>query len=401
MNSETQVQKRLVLDLRERGFPALAEGSPSELLDGWCSAVAALANPASPERRALEPALLESSRLSPAGLRAGLRILTWGARREVAERVFERARPHPRPRVTLVILASTPPGLALQPLLAALARRTPVIFKCSSAEPHFAPALLEALGQRIAAVRAAYAALHWQGGKSPELEDSLCAAVDSVVLYGGAAAAAALSARHPGKIIALGPKVSVALVSRDALFATGRLRALAHGLARDTALFDQQGCLSLQAIFTDGDGTALAGALADALERAALSLPPGPLDDATALAIQQERAQAAMAGRRVLELPLAVGTVILDRERESPAALTASPGGRTVRIYQVESLEQALHTLERMSPLLQGAVLAGEGALELAAPLRRLGVNHLARAGRLQRVDALWRNGGLDPLELY
>ena len=111
----------------------------------------------------------------------------------------------------------------------------------------------------------------WRGGDEA-IESPLLGKVGLVVAYGGALALADLRRRAGRKLIAFGPKASVAIVAGAPV--SGALEATASALARDVALFDQRGCLSLQAIYTDGDAEALAAALAAALEDAARRWPP-------------------------------------------------------------------------------------------------------------------------------
>jgi hypothetical protein len=172
----------------------------------------------------------------------------------------------------------------------------------------------------------------------------------------------------------------------------------ARGLARDIALFDQRGCLSVQAIYTEGDPEELAAALAWALLLESARLPHGPIDAATAAAVQQLRAEADMRqGRnKDLQLDLAVGTVLV----ESKTFFRPVPGLRTVRVHSVSKLTDALPALAPWKGKLQGAVLAGLTADELAATLPLLGFSRLARAGELQSADASWANGGIDPLDV-
>src|SRR6185312_1915288 len=113
---------RLVAALREGG-EELRQIPPEDLLAAWADTVATFLRQGSLERRALDPPLAKLCGLSREGLRAGLEAV-------------------------LVVLASNLPGLAVQPLLPALAAGRPVLLKSSSAEPLFAPAFLSALARR-------------------------------------------------------------------------------------------------------------------------------------------------------------------------------------------------------------------------------------------------------------
>jgi hypothetical protein len=413
---------RLVERLGSRGAAALAALDDETLLAAWGDTVEAFLDPASPERRAIEPALVERTGLSPAGLAAGLAAVLGGVRRTPhAEALFARAAalrserpgtgaasrrqltaaggaqsaPYPaaaRWSPALAVLAGNVPGLAVQPLLPALALRRPLLLKSASSEPLFAPAFVAALAARLPPLAEAIAATSWSGGDE-ELETPVLAAVGKVLAYGDRAAVADLRRRAPGKVVDYGPKLSFAVVGADA-----ELAPAAAGVARDVALFDQRGCLSVQATFVEGDASrarAFAAALAAALVAIARELPPGRVDARQAALVQQLRGEAELRGALVGQLPLATGTVTLAAEA---APLAPSPGLRTVRVHPLASLDQLPLRLDGWQPLLQGAALAGDAAWRLAPRLAALGVSRCAAPGELQAPDASWHNGGHDPL---
>ncbi|HEX2252905.1 MAG TPA: acyl-CoA reductase, partial [Thermoanaerobaculia bacterium] len=337
-----------------------------------------------------------SARLSPAGLVAGLEAVLGGVAGEGAAGVFAAAAAPSSPRrPVLVVLAGNLPGLAVQPLLPALALRRPVLLESARAEPWFAPAFAAALAEREPVLGGAVAAACWAGGDEA-LEAPVLAAVDRVLAYGEAETIADLERRAPGKVIAYGPKTSLA-----ALGPRADLAIAAEGLARDVALFDQRGCLSVAAVYVEGAERAerLALLLAAALAERARAWPPGPPDPAVQAAVRQLRDEAAMRGLLVPHLPMAAGTVIVD-----PApTFRPTPGLRTVRIHPVGDLAEMPGFLRPWAGRLQGLALSGldAGAEELLRrELEPLGLSRLALPGELQVPDVRWHNGGIDPLEV-
>ena len=382
--------------LAERGAGAVAAMAVARRLELWEQAIAALLEPGSPERSALLPRLLASARLSAEGLTEGLDIVLGGASGPAAVGMVRRARALPGAtpeRLAGVILASNIPGLAVQSLLPALLLGRPLLVKSSSSEPWFAPALVAALVAREPALADAYAAVAFTG----EDGEAFAAAfenVDPLLAYGGATAVASLAARFGTRLVAHGPKASVAFVGADV-----DSLATARGLARDIALFDQRGCLSVQAVYTEGDPDELAAALAWALALENARLPHGPIDPAIAAAVQQLRAEAELkhGTRRELHLALAEGTVLV----EDGLFFRPVPGLRTVRVHGVENLRDVLAALAPWKGKLQGAVLAGPTPARLSADLLLLGFSRFAPAGELQSADASWANGGIDPLAVF
>jgi hypothetical protein len=383
---------RLVRGLRGDALRAL----PSEaLLAAWAETVAAFLDPHSPERLALDPALARLSRLSPEGLAAALDAVLGGARREPASALLAEAEERERPSGSvLIVLASNLPALAVQPLLPALALRRPVLLKSPSAEPVFVPAFLEALVRREPRLADALAAASWPGGDA-ELEAPVLEAVETVIAYGDEPALADLERRAPGKVVGYGPKTSLAVVGPDA-----DLGAIAAGLARDIALFDQRGCLSVAAVYvagTAGDAAELAERLALELKERARAWPSGPILAAEASAVQQARLEAEMRGLRAPRLTLAQGTVIVETE----PAFRPSPGLRTVRVHPLADLDRLPDLLAPWRGRLQGAALVGlaeDTSQRLTSRLAELGISRFALPGELQSPDVAWHNGGIHPL---
>jgi hypothetical protein len=373
---------RLAARLARDGPAALETIGHERLLAAWAGAVERFRDPLSVERRDLDPRLAAACGLSPAGVAAGLEAVLWGVRGEPARRLLSAAQgAAPSPRgLTLVVLAANLPGLAVQPLLRGLARGDSVLLKSARSEPWFAPAFVAALTAVEAALGDCVAALAWPGG-DVEIETPLAEIAHRVEVFGGQDAVESWRRRAGDRLLAYGPRSSIAVVARGA-----DLAAAAAGLARDIALFDQRGCLSPQAIFVEGDANRLAAELAAALGTIAREIPAGPALAPELAAVQQVRAEAEMRGLTAPAMPIEEGTVIV----ETRAALEASPGRRTVRLYPLDSLAALPSALVPWRGRIQGAALGGEPGDEIRRALRELGVTRLAPAGELQRPEADW-----------
>ncbi len=360
-----------------------------ELLDSWVATVEAFSDPRSPESRALRPALGPSIGLSPGGLEAALGAILGGVGKLPARDMIRRAGAFPKdPRKpALVFLAGNLPALAVQPLLPALALRRPVLLKSPSSEPRFTPAFVAALARRLPAAANAMAVLRWEGG-DVRIEAPLLAGAGKVLAYGDSDSIADLRSRSPAPVLGYGPRISLAVLGAGIDPET-----VAEGLARDIALFDQRGCLSIHGIFTLGDPEALARALEVALEELAARWPPGPARLEDQAAARQEIETAHLQGLRVFELPLGHGAVLIDPE----ARLKISPGLRIVRIFPVADLETLPQRLAPWQDRLQGVAMAN--ADSLLSALKALGASRIAPPGKLQHPDAAWHNGGISPLE--
>ncbi len=355
--------------------PALARLPEERLIAVWSDTVEAFLDPRSPERRSLDPHLLRSTRLSPEGLEAALAAVLGGVREAPFRSLVRAAAGRRTPEVgfVLAILAGNLPGLAVQPLAAAVALRLPALLKSPSAEPWFAPAFVAALARREEALGDAYAAATWPGGDL-EIEAPILERAGRVLAYGDQATLDDLARRTPGKLFGYGPKTSLGLVGR---VEAGEIPEIAAGLARDIALFDQRGCLSIAAVYTtlpDPQAIELADALA---------------------AVQQVRLAAELRGLNVRGSSPTEGTVIVEPELR----FVPSPGLRTVRIHPLDDWTLLLALLAPWTDRIQGVALAGTDAEELRPALAALGVSRFAPPGELQHPDASWHNGGVHPLD--
>jgi hypothetical protein len=387
-----------------RGATELRDLTDEALLDAWSATVEAFLDPTAPERRELAAALGVSCGLSPSGLAAALEAVLGGVRGPAAAAMLLRAAAL-REAATgaaapvLVVLASNLPALAVQPLLPCVALRRPVVLKSPSAEPFFAPAFVAALARREPRLGAALAAVTWPGG-DPALEAPVLSAVGTVLAYGSADAMADLDRRAPGKLVAYGPKASIAAVDLESEKEEdgATARGLAAGLARDIARFDQRGCLSIAAVYVRGN-LAVAARLAGRLETALGTLEtvwqPGPAAAAALAQVQHARLEAELRGLPKARLPITAGTVLAEPE----PAFRPSPGLRTVRVHPLPDLDRLPAILEPWRGRLQGAALAGPAAWRLVPRLVDLGLSRFTAPGDLQSPDAAWHNGGIDPLQ--
>ena len=221
------------------------------------------------------------------------------------------------------------------------------------------------------------------------------------------------------------------------------MRPLADAVARDVAMYDQQGCLSPQQVYLVESGVpapgplspgptppssnpgpaalpalAFARLLGESLTRLADRWPVPPRELGVRVAIRRARETHRI--RRLVESGAATGG---GSERETgpwlPTALTGpadrfgwtllatggrspqlGPGGRTLLLTRVATLDEAVDAIRPLGPLIQGVALhaprerdrlAGRLAGELAVP-------YLCRPGELQRPPFGWRNDNVPAL---
>jgi hypothetical protein len=378
---------------RWRGLPLV------ERVDGVARLAAAL------RRRGPGPwtALLErSTGLSPAGLAAAWESTfapvdaaalhaALAADGLDAEALQQRA-----PRRAVHILA----GNVLPPTFALLVRgwvlgaaqwlrpaaREPLFAACvAAALPELAPALADTL------------AVLWWPHDDARTAPAVLGGAELVTAHGDDASVAALERQvarlaPAARFVGHGSRWSLALVS-----AVAQTEATARGLARDVALFDQQGCLSPSLVLAEsGPGLetwcgAVAAAFAD-LER---RMPRGPLPPPARAALRH--------WRRAARLDQAFGTVLRVWESDGSTAwalvlrrdlpVPLSPLDRHLAVVPFTTVDDVGALLGARRGQVQGLAAALEGwneearrsALEVLRPTR------VARPGELQAAPPGWR----------
>ncbi|MGH7475728.1 MAG: acyl-CoA reductase [Longimicrobiales bacterium] len=392
-----------------RGEPRAALlAASNEAIIGAIDRAAQALTASGPARLEAERWMAATSGLSGAMASAVLDGMAREWRREALERLLEadladplvlerfRHEPHSRrmvralgPGLALHILAGNVPGVGVTSMTRSLLARSPALVKTGAGDPVLPTLFARALAAVEPRFGAACAVTYWPGGAVPE--DAAIAAADLIVVYGGESVVTAVRRLAPPntRVVVHGPKLSIALIAREALGPESASATLAAA-ARATALFDQQGCVSPHAIYVERDaplsGEAFAQQLAAAMARLEKALPRGRLRAEDAAQIRQLRAAtefAAIAGRplRLFAPETLAYTVILDEE----PALEPSCLNRTVRVKPVPRLEDAIDTLAELGPLLQAVGIAGPLARRQGLAERLAGIG----AARITSLEAL------------
>jgi len=320
---------------------------------------------------------------------------------------------HRPPQLAAVVAAGTVFPPAIVAATCALLLRTPVVIKSSSLEPVLAPLWARTLAESDPDLGSLVTVLHWPRTET-ELTRALLASAEAVVAFGDDDTMAALgTSLRPGSyLVAHGHKVSAAILSARALAADAR--GLAHRLARDVALYDQQGCLSPHTIFIlEAAGTPardFAALLAAELANLAEQWPRGSLDLPGASALRQQ-----LAARELAAEPPAseffggfeAGYAVI---LESDPGFELSPLGRTVIVKPVPDMAAAAAALAPMRERLQAIGLAvshkerralerGLGLLDdVETNLDWVPRIRLCPIGTMQRPPLTWAADGHRPL---
>ena len=286
------------------------------------------------------------------------------------------------------IAAGNVAGAGIHEIAIALIAGARVLIKTASAEPIFFAEFARTLAEVDREAGARIEVLNWRRART-DLTDELTAKCERIVAYGDDATIESL--RNRPNVIGFGSRVSAALIDASCIDGVAEL------LARDVALFEQLGCLSLHHVFAlSPDGRAardLAIRMAEALELLAVSMPPAriPVRDAAEIRGVRERARwRAISGEPVelFEGPRLVWTVVFEAKAD---LFRVSPGFRTVHVTAVRDLAEFRDCIGNMSGRIEAMAVTGDDC-EIEA--RAMGIPYVCAPGEMQSPPLIWRHGG-------
>lgn len=305
------------------------------------------------------------------------------------------------PSLALVISSGNIPGAALPSITGCLVMGSAVIARPAEGEPVLLTLYGELLAQRLPGLARALAVAQWEPGDA-SVADPLLTAADAVILYGGEAAVESVrsSLGPETRFLGYGPRISFGVVAREAL-SRRELPRTAAAVALDTALFDQQGCMSPHAFYVEAGGEAtadeLAAEVAAELDRLTVRIPRRPLSPAEAADIHRWRSEMEMRSLAGEPVRLLAGEDLAWSVALAPAArLAAGPGNRSLLLQPVESLDQVPGLIRPSRRRLLAAIVAAPSSRResLANLLAASGVKRLVGAGASQRSEPwAWHDG--------
>ena len=303
--------------------------------------------------------------------------------------------PRRLPGLALHVLAGNVPGVGVFGILAALLAGVPSLVKPAAREPFLPALLVESIAVVAPELRSAVAVAPWRGG-SEALDAAAFGAVDVVLAYGRDETLARIAARKPARLLRYGDRTSVALVARTALGSR-----TARALAYQTALYDQQGCLSPRVVFVEETDrrelelfAALVAAELEVLEHELPRVAPSLGERASVwrwLERQRWRAQEGVdvtvhGGRG------GAGSVVCDRTAE----WSVGPSFRHLVFVPITTLAAAIDPLRRLAGTLEAVGYAGpvERIAEASGVAAELGAPRFCPLERLQAPPFAWRQSG-------
>jgi len=318
----------------------------------------------------------------------------------LAEKVSRAGRTDP-PKLLGFIMAGNVAGAGLHEMAIGLVAGAGMLVKTASTEPIFFDQFARTLAELDREVASRIAVFNWNRARE-DLSAAMAASCDRLIAYGDDATIESI--RNNAAMIGFGSRVSGAVVGPTAMVPE-RIDAVAEALARDVALFEQLGCLSLHHVFVVSHSTDaarnFAARIAKALERLGNSMPPAkiPLRDAAEILGVRERARWRRIAGEPIELfegPRLEWTVVFEPESIDDNRFMVSPGFRTVHVTGVRDEDQLRESVDSASGRIEAMAVAGDDAetRRISKMLRALGVTYVALPGEMQSPPLLWRHGG-------
>jgi len=303
-----------------------------------------------------------------------------------------------RPKTAGFIAAGNVAGAGMHEIAIALVAGAGVVVKTASAEPIFFAEFARTLAEIDRDAGARIEVFDWSRARV-DLTAALIANCERVVAYGDDLTIESLHNR--ANVIGFGSRVSAAVVGPGATDPS-RIDRVAELLARDVALFEQLGCLSLHQVFvvshTGGAARDLAIRMSAALERIGESMPPAkiPLRDAAEIRGVRERAR----WRRIAGEPVELfegdrleWTVVFEL---GPGSFKVSPGFRTVHVTGVRDLGEFRDCIAGVSGRIEAMAVVGDEseAADIGATVGAIGIPYVCAPGEMQSPPLDWRHGG-------
>lgn len=246
-----------------------------------------------------------------------------------------------------VVSSRTTIGVAIPAAVFALCAKCDVVVK--DREDRLVEAFFATLAEEHDAFREAASARRWSGAH--DARD--LAAFEAVVAYGRSETLAEIRARcaPEARFEGFGPRASIGYVAREDLATEARAREIAAGAARDLALYESEGCLSLHALFVERGGAIdplrFGALLAEALEYAHVEFPIGRHADSARARIASARALAAFRAAAgtgaVFADASARHLIVVDPPPDEPPLLLP----RSLNLHPVDAPGEALAYLRR------------------------------------------------------
>lgn len=306
------------------------------------------------------------------------------------------------PQTIFNVFSGNIPGLQIWPLIMGTLVKAASLGKTSMAEPLLPVLFVQTLAQINPRLADCMAILPWKGG-TQSLESVAATQTGATIVYGSDKAVGSIQPLVPSSkpFLHYGYKISFSMIGREALTPEHYPQTIKRAV-EDIAVYDQQSCLSTQAIFIERGGLisplAAAKLIAAELANYQLKRPRAVLTDPEAAAINRTRNQ-----YQLRSLNDSTIQVLASRQNtdwtvvyHAKAGFTNSPLNRFVHIFQIDQLENVPRYLNDYQPYLQSCGMAVDPnrLYSLADRLGEIGIDRICSLGEMTRARPGWHHDG-------
>lgn len=297
-------------------------------------------------------------------------------------------------RRVCIIASRTTIGVALLPAVYALCAKCDVAVR--DREDQLIFEFFNTLAQEHPAFQAAATTLQWDAlaARPPFFRDA-----DALVVFGKNETLRTLrdGTRPHVRFIGYGSRATAGYVTRESLTSRAQAGDLARRAARDVALYETEGCLSLHVLFVESAGALspqeFSTLFSEAMEQATLHFPAGPRNEMAHLKVDMHRRLASFRGATGKGLMLSDETatycVVFDPPDDEPPPFLP----RTIGLHPVQSPAQALSYLCRHDIPLEGFAMSSRRE-DVVAMAIEAGAVRLTSFGELQSPPPGGGHGG-------
>ncbi len=291
-----------------------------------------------------------------------------------------------------VISSKTTVGVAILPAIFALCAKNSVLVK--DREDRLVSAFFKTLTEELDYFESAARAEIWSG----ERDAQNLSAFNGVVAFGRDDTLIAIRAglNADARFVGYGGRASAGYIAREDC-TTPLLMNLLPGAARDTVLYESEGCLSLHVLFVEDGGATpphdVAGELGKEIGLASVEFPLGRRDAASSAAVASARSlatfRAATGHGAVYSDDACTYALLFDPPRdEAPAFLP-----RLLALFPVRGPRDAANYLRTHALPIEGFALSSPRD-DIVAMAMEAGAARIVRFGDLQHPPIGGRHGG-------
>lgn len=306
------------------------------------------------------------------------------------------------PQTTFHVFSGNIPGLQIWSLIMTTLVKSASLGKTSFSEPLFPILFTQTIAEIDPQLANCMAIIPWHGG-TVSLEKAATEGTEATIVYGSNKTVKSIRPLVPMSKIFLhyGYKISFSMIGKEALTADLYAQTIKKAV-EDVAIYDQQSCLSTQAIFVEKNGAItpvmVAKMIAAELKNYQTKRNRAPLTTEQLSAINRERNKYQLESISGVSVQVFSSTQSTDWTvvYHTDPGFSSSPLNRFVHVFQIDHLEDVNRYLNPYQAYLQSCAVAANPTrlFTLADQLGEIGINRISALGEITRVKPGWHHDG-------